>query len=461
MLFKVSHFLIFIFLAVGKLFSNADITYEKDFVKELVFSDTTKIGEIYISDPKVINVQVMAKNKVLLVAENIGRSIIRIKDKKGNVLLSAYINVQQKITPLKNMIADLYPNTNVDIKPYQNQVFLLGKVESPKIAKDIEELVKNYFKSHSDNESEVLVISKLEIELPIQVMLKVKIVELSRDVSKRFGIEWNTIGDGTDNSHALSFGSIINGAVLKNLSGDNEGVFKKFQDGFVSNWKYTKNGIAIDLSALLNILESESLITILAEPTIVALSGAEAKFTSGGTQAYSNTIVDQGGSTRTGTEFASYGVDVTFTPVVVSENLININLSECKVTIPGNSGNGEGTTRSISTTIQMADGQTVAIAGLQKKDYSTTSSRSGFFANLPIIGDMFGPNKALTSSETELVITITPYIIRPTKEQMYCPLDGASEVTIEHNGTVKKFDKVAGVTKDYTHDYAKTSEVKQ
>jgi len=453
MLFKVPLLFVFILFGICELFSSTDIIYEKDFVKELVFSDSTKIGEIYISDPKVLNIQVMAKNKVLMVAENVGRSIIRIKDRKGRVLLSAYINVQQKITPLKSMIMELYPTVNIDIKPYQNQVFLLGKVESPKIAKDIEELVKNYFKCQSGNEQEVLVINKLEIELPIQVMLKVKIVELSRDVSKRFGIEWNTIGNGTGNDHALSFGSIINGAILKDLHHGGESIFNKFDNGFVSNWKYTKNGIAIDLSALLDILESEALVTVLAEPTVVALSGEEAKFSSGGQQAYSNTIIDSAGTTRTGSEFRKYGVTLEFTPVVVSENLINIKLTNCKVDMPGQGG--EGTNREISTTIQMADGQTVAIAGLQKKDYTTTTQRAGFFANLPIIGDMFGPNKALSSSETELVITITPYIIRPSKEQMYNPLDGASNITTKQNNTVKRFDKGKGITKDYAHDYAK------
>lgn len=452
--------LFLITICIFNILKASTITYEKDFVKELVFNDDIRIGEIYISDPNVLNVQVMSKNKILLVADGIGRSVIRIKDKHGRVLLSSYIDVQLKISPLVKMINELYPNINISIKPYNNQVFLLGKVESPQLAKDLEMVSKNYFKGlQGENQPEIVVMNKLEIELPIQVMLKIKIVELSRDITKGFGIEWNTIGNGTGNEHGLSFGSIINGAIIKDLGNSSaEGLFDKFTQGVVTNWKYTKNGIKMDLSALLNVLEKESLATVLAEPTVVALSGEQATFSSGGKQSYPTAIIDQGGNVREGSQFADYGVNITFTPTVVSENLINIKLDQCKVTVPGQGG--ETNDRSIQTTVQMADGQTIAIAGLQKKDYTTAKTRDGFFANLPIIGDMFAPNQALSSNETELVITITPYIIRPSKEKLYYPVDGVESKGVVKNSVIKKFDKSSGITKDYDKDYIKPLEAR-
>ena len=105
--------LFLITICIFNILKASTITYEKDFVKELVFNDDIRIGEIYISDPNVLNVQVMSKNKILLVADGIGKSVIRIKDKQGRVLLSSYIDVQLKISPLIKMINELYPNINI------------------------------------------------------------------------------------------------------------------------------------------------------------------------------------------------------------------------------------------------------------------------------------------------------------------------------------------------------------
>lgn len=460
----------FIILIVEKFFTSTPIYYELNFVKELTFQ--TDIGEIFVSDPDVIDVTVMSKRRVLITAKGIGTALIRMKDKQKKTLVASNITVTPELKNIREWIKKLYPNIRIELRPYSNLVFLLGKVPSPQLSVDIEKLVKSFVNDVS--RGKVQVVNKLNIDMSVQVMLKVKVVELSRDISKQLGIEWaGSAGQLTDTSSSIATGfnagmatntaylnmsllGIVGSEGSDSVSKVAENIARSVKNGVITNWSYGNNKIGIGITNLLNILESESVTSVLAEPTLVTMSGQKATFHSGGEEGYVEYSLTNSGTSATG--YKKYGVNLTFTPTVISENLISIDLNQSVSSIRPTASGAEiapsTDNRSVKTTVQLADGQTIAVAGMLRRNVANSRIKSGIFANLPIIGDLFG-SKQVDAKETEVVITVTPYIIKPVKEQLFYPMNGISKSHPEDdrvNDNVTKFDKNLGISKDYNRN---------
>lgn len=462
----------FIILIMKDFFASTPIYYELNFVKELTFQ--TDIGEIFVSEPDVIDVTVMSKRRVLITAKGIGTALIRIRDKQKKTLVASNITVTPELKNIREWIKKLYPNIRIELRPYSNLVFLLGKVPSPQLSVDIEKLVKSFINDVSNGK--VQVVNKLSVDMSVQIMLKVKVVELSRDISKQLGIEWTgSVGRLGENAEAIATGfnagmatntAYLNMSLLSslgnNLGNDSVGrvasnIASSVKNGVITNWSYGNNKIGIGITNLLDVLESESVTSVLAEPTLVAMSGQKAVFHSGGEEGYMQYSINTGAAT---VGYKKYGVDLIFTPTVISENLISINLSQTVSSIRPTASGSEVApstdSRSVNTTVQLADGQTIAVAGMLRRNVANSRVKSGLLANLPIIGDLFG-SKQVDAKETEVVITVTPYIIKPVKEQLFYPMNGISKSHPEDdrvNDNVTKFDKNLGISKDYNkHKY--------
>lgn len=463
----------FIILMIKNFYNSTPVYYELNFVKELTFQ--TDIGEIFVSEPNVIDVTVMSKRRILITTKGIGTALIRIKDKQKKTLVASSITVTPELKNISEWIKKLYPNIRIELRPYSNLVFLLGKVPSPQLSVDIEKLVKSFINDSSNGK--VQVVNKLSIDMSIQVMLKVKVVELSRDISKQLGIEWTgSVGKLAENVDTIATGfnagmatntaylsmSLL-GALGSEVGNDSvsrvaSSIASSVRNGVITNWSYGNNKIGIGITNLLDVLESESITSVLAEPTLVTMSGQEAVFHSGGEEGYIQYSLTNSGASTTG--YMDYGVDLTFTPTVISENLISINLHQSVSSIrPTSSGKKVAPSkdsRSVDTTVQLADGQTIAVAGMLRRNVSNGRIKSGLLANLPVIGDLFG-SKQVDVKETEVVITVTPYIIKPVKEQLFYPMNGISKSHPEDdsvNDNVTKFDKNLGISRDYNkHKY--------
>lgn len=475
--------LILFFILLNKNFyTSSKIYYELDFVKELTFQ--TDIGEIFISDPNIIDVTVMSKKRIIITAKGIGSSIIRIKDKAKKILVSSTIIVTPALSNIRKWVKELYPGIRIEIAPHGKMIFLLGKVPSPKLSADIETVVKAFIanmmkKRRNGYNMNFTVINKMSIDMAVQVMLKVKVVELSREISKQLGIEWNgSIGRANGNVIDNGFNagiatntatlplSIITGAIgdsVEHSAVTNVAtkISSEVQNGVITNWSYGNGKIAIGITNLLNVLESENVTSVLAEPTLVTVSGKKAVFSSGGKDGYLVYGISNSGSESVSTQFRSYGVNLNFIPTVISENAITIALSQSVSATSNSTGESYSqyvgpslNDRRVTTKVQLANGQTIAVAGMLRRNVSTTKVKSGLFANLPVIGDFFG-NKNVKVSETEVVITVTPYIVKPVKEQFFYPMNGISKIHPEDdkvNDNVTIFDKNLGVSKDYNKD---------
>ncbi|MDR2781782.1 MAG: type II and III secretion system protein family protein [Holosporaceae bacterium] len=402
-----------------------------------------KIGEIFIPNPEVADVEMLSDTSLYLTGLAPGLTSLLIHDKAGKVIANYDIRVTYPLREIRKAIAEMYPDTHVELVSVDSSVILRGKVPSPEIAADVLDIVGRFLESGK-------IINKLSIETATQVMLKVKIAEVSRNLSKKLGINWKALSQSKDVT-GMNYGFISGDAstfptFTTDATALKTAINDKTMAGTVAGGRWMIHaGGNNGLSALLEALASESFASVLAEPTLVALSGKTATFNAGGEESY---VVkqsgDNGGNT---TEFKSWGTSIEFTPIVMAEDRINITVKPTISTL-GNKNN-EGvpslTTKEASTTVELGSGQSLVIAGLLQTTKNSISTESPFLADLPLFGSLFR-NSNVDINEKELVIIVTPYIVKPSSKQlktpnemiprMYSPLE--SILTRKFHKNVKK-----------------------
>lgn len=432
-----------------------------------------RADEVFIPDPNIVDVQMLSDNSLYLIALAPGTTTLVINGKRGNILLDCKIRVTYPLQAIRDAIKEMHPDTDVEILSLDKSVILKGRVPSPEAAADIVEIASKFI--DSDN-----IVNKLTIETATQVLLKVKIAEVSRTVSKSLGIHWRAIsfpnsnngmayGFATGNA-ALIASAVANGTesstgvasmpvdtgnssagttttTTPNASGATAGststtataaagggaaVSAGGLSGLASDagplnntnggrWMIY-NGGQHSLGGILDALASENLASILAEPTLVAMSGNKAEFKSGGEYGYR--VVQPGESAAATTEYKNWGTSVEFTPVVISEDRINItvtpkvsSLKPVEKDQPPSLESKEAT-----TTIELGSGQSFAIAGLLQTNITSASDETPFLADLPLLGPLFR-SSSVVKEQRELVIIVTPYIVKPSSKPLKAPTD--------------------------------------
>lgn len=429
------------------------IDFEQNTSKEVKFEED--IGEIFQSND-LVEVQILTPKRIIIKAKDEGTCVFRIKNRTGKILVQGKFYIQKSIKELRQIVYELFPNLKISLEIYEGIIFVTGKVQSPKIKKDVIDVINRHA-----TKLEIKVKDYLIVDMPIQVMTKVKLVRFSRDVVKGFGIEWiaqdSYNGNGSDSAsnRGMTGGFVANIAQLKTLDfatgltntelSPNNGLFMQ--------WKYSKGKIKIDAASLLNALESEGFATTLCEPRIVSLSGEQGTFKSGTWESYVN-FESKGGVS--GTAFENTGPEITITPTVYSENLINLNVNiTLKSILPSNASIGVSTSEiTFSGNVHCANGQSVVLAGLIKKTGTSVQKKDSFLSLIPIIGDLF-TSKSFGSNEDEVVIVLTPYIVKPMQNST-SPVEMISSDKYKFFGKINEnvsiYDIQDGISRDYKNN---------
>ncbi|OQY25066.1 MAG: hypothetical protein B6I37_02345 [Desulfobacteraceae bacterium 4572_35.2] len=320
--------------------------------------------------------------------------------------------VSLDLTALKQKIYELYPEQKIEVYGSETGVVLAGTVSGPEIRS-----------GHA-------VTNLLHVEGIQQVMLEVKFAEVSRnsirDLQVAMGL--NDIGNqflgtiGVANVSNDIFGSAFKvgedlfpngsmphdpGSLLGNFAGINNNVFAKFDN----------------ITTALEFLETEGLARLLAEPRLVTMSGQEASFLAGGEFPIP---VPQGDGDIT-IEFREFGVGLIFTPVVLSDGKISLRVSPSVTRTTADSAIKIGSggeqeffipslsTRKLETTVQLYDGQTLALAGLLEDNLRETVRKVPGLGDIPVLGALFRSSD-YQQEKTDLLITVTPHLVQPVKE---------------------------------------------
>ncbi len=342
---------------------------------------------------------------------------------------------------LQAKLGELMPEeSGVKVRGAENALVLSGQVSDAIKLDQVMSLATSY----GDGKK---VVNMLRIMTPQQVMLEVKIAEVSKTLLDRFGIDYARLL--SSNGAASVFSGVFGGApaLLGRLQGQLD--FAGNASGAISNPLGGAGGV-ISAPALaagaaaragsgtflgINAQKQDGLIRLLAEPNIMAISGQQAGFNSGG-RIY--IPVPQGGiSGVTTLEEKQFGVILKFTPTVLDGTRVNLKLlsevSELSQTGTSFTTSGGATAvlptisaRTVETTVQLNDGQSFAIAGLIKNNITETITRFPGLGEIPVLGALFRSTE-FQKNQTELIFVVTPRLVKPMVPAILLPTDNLAE----------------------------------
>jgi pilus assembly protein CpaC len=371
--------------------------------KSLVVNVEADIGDILVSNPEVVDAIVKTPQRLFLIGMALGETNIFLFDRHNNQIAVLDVSVQVDVTGLQARIKDVLPNSSVVVEGVGGSVYLKGTVGSALDAKTAVDLAAQYAGG------EAKVVNALTIASNEQVFLKVTIAEVERSIIKQLGINLSGVNG------APLVKSFTPNSALSLLSSNGFNIAGQALSGSFLNLTWN------DFSATLQALEQDGVVRTLAEPTLSAISGESAKFLAGGEFPVA-TGQDQSGNVTI--EFKPFGVGLSFTPVVLSEDRISLAVETevSSLTASGSLSVGSGgnaisipglTVRRASTTLEMPSGGTMVMAGLL--DQRTRQSLNGWpgLKELPVLGALFR-SRDYSKAQTELAIFITPYMVSPT-----------------------------------------------
>ena len=390
-------------------------------------------AEIFVANPAVANAIVRTARKIYLIGVGAGQTSMFALDKQGHEIAAFEINVGRDIGELSQILQTALPSTRINVRTVGDAIILTGEVNSAEEAQRAADMAQSFAKQATQggggsSGNGGLVVNSLTIRGRDQVMLKVTIAEMRRDIAKQLGITSSTWGSLTQ---VNPFG--INGPIAANTSGVGSGL----------NISPSSN-----LQATLQAFERNGVSRTLAEPTVSAVSGEAAHFTVGGQFPYSSGLVC--GSTATGgtaasssvsqctagAAFKNYGITLNFEPVVLSEGRILLHLAtevadidfSHAVNIGGVSTPGL-ITRQNDTTIELPSGGSIATAGLIQQASTQVINGLPGLLNVPILGTLFR-SRDYQRQETELIIIVTPIIVKPVAASALArPDDGFTDAS--------------------------------
>lgn len=358
---------------------------------------------VYVANPDIADVQLRTPMLIYLFGKAAGETTLTVIGEGDTVLMHRRIIVRHNVTRLNELIAELHPGADVKLSSIRNSLVLTGMVPSAASAEDIVALTRTVIGEDG------LILNQLAVAAPNQVNLRVRIAEVSREVTKRLGFSWDVVRSGGE----LAFGFATGGFVSGGVSGS-------------SILTLSRDGSRFDVNGLVDALDDQGLITVLAEPNLTALSGESATFLAGGEFPIP---VPQDEDTI-GIVFREFGVSLNFMPVVLDGERLHIKVNTA-VSQLSSAGAVEFsgfsipalTVREATTTVNLGSGQSFAIAGLLQNTTNQDLSGVAGLADLPIIGSLFRSSD-FQRDETELVVIVTPYIVRPSSNRLAAPTDG-------------------------------------
>lgn len=360
---------------------------------------TAPVSRISVGNPAVADVILTSPSQVYVLGKTLGSTNVMLWDRSGRTVAVIDVNVSREFGALNSEIRKLVANKgSVRVRPVGDAVVLEGRVSDSRLAARVSDLAEALAGKK--------VINMLAVDGVHQVMLEVKIAEIRRDLADKLGIDLSwTISGGITSTivQSSAFSGLLTQLTLGNRSGT--------------------RSVTIDAE------KKDDLVKILAEPNIVAMSGQEGSFLAGGEIMIPVTSA-QGTTTL---ETKEFGVGLRFTPTVLEDGRISLRVFPEVTDVPAVSNIGESgsayltlSTRRASTTVELRDGQSLAIGGLLQNDIRETVRRLPILGEIPILGVLFRSSEFI-NNKTELMIVVTPRLIKPLAANYALPTDGFIE----------------------------------
>ncbi|HIQ17125.1 MAG TPA: type II and III secretion system protein family protein [Novosphingobium capsulatum] len=395
-----------------------------------------RMADVFVADDKVADVQAKSTNQLYVFGKGPGETTVYASNARGEVIWSANVRVGTNIDSIDQLLRMALPEAKIQSATMNSTVLLTGTVAAPEDAAEAERLVKAFVGE------KMQVISRLKLATPVQVMLQVRIAEVSRSLTRAINMNWAT----ADNTSGMKFGVAQNSFYSQYVpggtlaTGTSSSTSSSGSSG-TTNTTSTLVGAAatgtrlignskflgMNVLGALDLGETIGLTNTLAEPNLTALSGETAEFLAGG----EFPVPLSQGLGATSIEYKKYGVSLSYTPTVLANGRISLRVrpevselsSDGAITISGFSIPGLRVRRA-ETTVELGSGQSFMIAGLLSNSAKNTIVKMPGAGDLPVLGSLFR-STSFQKGETELVIVVTPYLVNPVDaKDIKLPTDG-------------------------------------
>ena len=375
--------------------------------RAVVVESDTPFAELSIANPAIADISSLSDRTIYVRGKAPGLTTLTLLDANGRLITNVNVRVAADISEFKERLRQILPGEKIEVRTAYDGIVLSGGVSSSARLQRALDLAERYAEGRVSN---LMSVGGVQ-----QVMLKVRFAEMNRSVSK-----------------SLSSSLALNGSIFSGDVGVNGGTGTTNSSGGVSNSLggsipgTNENAGAIlfgfnagntQVGLMIDALETKGVVRTLAEPNLVALSGQEAKFLAGGE--YPVPVSQDNGVITI--EFKPFGIELNFIPRVVDKDLINLELEAAVSAIDPTNGfavNGfeidAFSRRETSTTVEMRDGESFAIAGLLEDNFDDNSSQLPWLGDVPILGTLFR-SASYQRNQTELVIIITAHLVSPVR----------------------------------------------
>jgi pilus assembly protein CpaC len=369
---------------------------------------------VFVADPTIADVQVKSSKLIYLFGRKVGETTLIAVDSDDKVLLNVGVSVNHNLSRMRRALNAVLPKNHIRLRSIDGAVLLTGQVQSQREATKAQEVAARFVQDEKKN-----VVNQISVVGPNQVNLRVRVLEVNKETLKRIGINWDAIirtgsfviGVAT----GVSTATVVNNTLTSAFNLRNGGTFTNNNVGV----NYRSN--TADINALVDLLDREGLIKILAEPNLSAMSGKKASFLAGGEFPVP---VPQADGVVT-IEYKKFGVGLSFTPIIESSGRIKMlvapevsNLTNTgairlnNITVPALQ------TRRAETMVEVSSGQSIVIGGLLQNNVTKEIRKVPWLGDIPVLGKLF-TSQEFQRNETELVIIATPFLVKPFNHNKY------------------------------------------
>jgi len=384
--------------------------------RAIVLESDTVFAELSVANPAIADIATLSERTIYVLGRAPGRTTLTLLGADGRLISNVEVQVTPDVGELKERLSELLPGEPISVRTANDGIVLAGTVSSSARVSRALDIANRYA---PDRVLNLMVVGGTQ-----QVMLKVRFAEMQRSVSKSLSSSLGITSINPDISSSSATGTAtLNAGTTAGSTGSVSQVPNNENAGGIA---VAFGAGAVQFSILLEALEDKGVVRTLAEPNLTALSGQDARFLAGG-EIPLPVANERGGVSA---DYRPFGIDMSFTPTVVDGDIINLVLNASVSSIDSANGTTINNafvpafrTRETSTTVELRDGQSFAIAGLLEDDFQDNASQVPWLGDIPVIGALFR-SAEFQRSQSELVVIVTAHLVTPTTgEALALPTD--------------------------------------
>lgn len=428
---RVSTVLLLVLMtAMAVFFAAAPAAAQEDAARRVIAIEASKgrmirldvpVKTVFVANPEIADVQIKSPMVMYVTGKKPGETTLIAVDEKDRVLVNISVTVNHNLSRLKRTLDAVMPGNRIQVRSVDGAVVLMGEASSPIEATQAGDIALRFVAKKEE------IVNSIQVKGPNIVNLRVRVVEMQRQVTRQIGINWDAVVQTGMFTFGLATGAtpLINAASALGAVGTSPVTNQLFNTrrqipNSTVNGAYGRIASgALDLTAMVDLLEADGLVKTLAQPNLSAMSGKSAHFLAGGE--FPIPIPQSDGVVTI--EFKKFGVSLSFTPTILTGNRINLRVAPEVSQLSNNGAIRINNfqipaliTRRAETMVEAASGQSIVIAGLLMNNVVRDVNKVPWLSDVPVLGKLF-TSENFQRQETELVIIVTPYIVGAVREE--------------------------------------------